>query len=90
LLDKAVFTRKPTTAELKSKVKLNELNVFKEVVRDALISLFALASTSYFIYYCFNLLNNPSASADDKKWAMSIITLITSGVIGYLVGKVAS
>jgi hypothetical protein len=28
-----------------------------------------------------------AGSADDKKWACSIVTAITSGLVGYLVGQ---
>ncbi len=89
LLEQATFARIPTKEETKSKIKLEQWQAMKKHILDIAISVFALASTSYFIYYCFAVLNNSLASADDKKWAMSLITLITSGVVGYLVGKVS-
>ena len=87
ILETATFTRPPSTAETKSKIKLGEWEAAKNHIRDGIITLFALGSVSYFVYYCFVILNNTNSSADDKKWAMSLIALITSSIVGYLVGK---
>ena len=87
LLETATFSRTPILEERKSKIKLEEWNVLVKHIKDLAISLFALIAASIFLNICITLLYSPSASADDKKWATSIITLIASGLIGYLTGK---
>jgi hypothetical protein len=82
-LDKATFSRPPTFAE----VFKDLLNEIVSHGKDILISLFALVSVSVFTYICITIVINETSSPDDKKWATSIITLITSGVVGYLTGK---
>jgi hypothetical protein len=87
LLDNAVFSRPLTPEERKSKIKREEWGALVSHLKDILISLFALVSVSVFIYICVTIINSATSSPDDKKWATSVITLITSGVIGYLSGK---
>jgi hypothetical protein len=36
---------------------------------------------------CIHTLENPSTTAEEKKWAMSILSLAAGGIIGYLVKK---
>ena len=38
---------------------------------------------------CFWIVIAQGVSGDDKKWATSVLTLITGGIIGYLTGKAA-
>lgn len=38
---------------------------------------------------CIWVLLSGGFSSDDKKWATSILTLITGGLVGYLTGKAA-
>lgn len=33
------------------------------------------------------ILNNPQATVDDKKWATALVTSIVSGGVGYITGK---
>ena len=50
-----------------------------------ILFLFALAVVSVVIAGCvFAFVNG---SADDKKWAASIVSAVASGMIGYLVGQ---
>jgi hypothetical protein len=36
---------------------------------------------------CIHTLENPSTTEEEKKWAMSILSLAAGGIIGYLVKK---
>jgi hypothetical protein len=38
-------------------------------------------------FFCLWVLMSPTASADDKKWAQSVLTALVAGFIGYLTGK---
>jgi hypothetical protein len=37
-------------------------------------------------WLCYSTLNSPSATSDEKKWAMSVLSA-AAGFIGYLVRK---
>lgn len=38
-------------------------------------------------WLCYGTLVSATASADEKKWAMSVLSAATGGIIGYLVRK---
>jgi len=37
--------------------------------------------------YCYATLADPARSADEKKWAMSFLSAVAGGLIGYLLRK---
>lgn len=53
------------------------------------VALFAVALGAVVVigWLCYLTLVSTSATAEEKKWAMSILTLIAGGLIGYLVRK---
>ena len=87
LLEAATFSRLMTPEERISKLKREERESLISSIKDISIAAFALVTVSLFIYICVSIVNNPAASVDDKKWATSLITLMASGVVGYLTGK---
>ena len=46
-----------------------------------------LVGLSFVFWLCFQILSNPRASVDDKKWATALMTSIVSGGIGFVAGK---
>ncbi len=86
-LENATFSRPPTTEERKTKLKIEEWNAKVGYVKDLLLWVMAIVSVGIFVYICLSLINNPISSSDDKKWATSIISSMTTGLIGYLTGK---
>lgn len=46
-----------------------------------------LIGLSIVFWLCLQILSNPQASADDKKWATALIASIVSGSIGFVTGK---
>ncbi len=87
LLEKATFARALTTDERASKLKLEERGDLIKHIKDLAISGFALVLVCIFMYICLSVVISATASSDDKKWATSIITLVASGVVGFLTGK---
>jgi hypothetical protein len=87
LLENATFTRRLTPEERKSKIKREEWATAVSYLKDVLIALFAIISAGIFMYLCIAIITDPNSSADDKKWATSILTLMASGTIGYITGK---
>ena len=55
--------------------------------KDVSLFLVALAFVSLVVWLCFSTLTSASASPDEKKWAMSVLSAATGGIIGYLVRK---
>ena len=47
----------------------------------------ALVLTMAVVTLCFVTVLSATASADEQKWAMSVLSLATGGLIGYLVRK---
>ena len=37
--------------------------------------------------FCFLALRSTASSADDKKWAQTVLAAIVSGIVGYIFGK---
>ena len=85
LLDK--LFRPETQEEMTSRVwRANTLHIF-QLVKEGAIILGTIIGVVIFSYICIEIIRNPAASADDKKWATSIITLVVGGLIGYFTGR---
>lgn len=59
------------------------VRLFKEVAVFAL----AIAFVLMIAYVCYATLMGTTATADEKKWAMSVLSACAAGLIGYLVKK---
>ena len=55
--------------------------------KDVALFIVALVFVSLVVWLCFSTLTSSSATADEKKWAMSVLSAATGGIIGYLVRK---
>ena len=53
------------------------------------VALFATALGLIIIvaWMCVDTIRSSTTSADEKKWAMSILSAVTAGLIGYLIKK---
>ncbi len=58
--------------------------------RSTVLFGFTLIGLSFVFLLCFEILSNPNASADDKRWAMALMASIVSGSVGFLAGKAIS
>lgn len=59
------------------------VRLFKEVVLFCV----ALGFVVLIVWLCYSTLVSASASADEKKWAMSVLSAAAGGILGYLVRK---
>ena len=83
------FTQPPPKHVLSVKMEREErpaelsVRLFKEV------ALFPLAVTfvAVIAWLCVDAVQQPDASADEKKWAMSVLSGATGGIVGYLVRR---
>ena len=55
--------------------------------KDLALFIVATGFVIVMAWLCYNTLQDPHASADAKKWAMSILSAAAGGIIGYLVRK---
>ena len=55
--------------------------------KDIALFVVALAFVMLIAWLCYSTLTSPNASAEEKKWAMSIISAAAGGIIGYLIRK---
>ena len=55
--------------------------------KDVTIFVIAAGFVIIIAIYCYQTLVSPNASAEEKKWAMSILSAAAAGLIGYLIRK---
>ena len=59
------------------------VRLFKAVV----LFMVAVGFVILVVGLCYSTLASPTAAADEKKWAMSVLSAATGGIVGYLVRK---
>lgn len=59
------------------------MRLFKDVALFAVAIGFVLTVG----WLCYGALMSSTASSEEKKWAMSVLSAMTGGVIGYLIRK---
>ena len=57
--------------------------------RTTILFIFVLIGVSLMLYFCIQILLNPQATTDDKKWATAIAASIVSGGVGFITGSKA-
>ena len=57
--------------------------------RTTILFLVVLIGVTLILYSCFQILLNPEASSEDKKWATAIAASIVSGGVGFITGSKA-
>ena len=55
--------------------------------KDIILFLVGVGFVGIISYICISTLNSNIATAEEKKWAMSILSAATGGMIGYLVKR---
>jgi hypothetical protein len=83
------FDKVPTGHEVSVKVEKSEAagDAWVRRLRELVLMTCAVFGAGTFLWICFQTITNPSSSADDKKWATSIITAVVGGLVGALVKK---
>lgn len=60
---------------------------FVRLFKDVLLFLFAMTVAAVIVWLCYSTLDSSSATAEEKKWAMSAMTGALGALVGYLVKK---
>lgn len=55
--------------------------------KDVSLFLVAIVFVVLIAWLCFSTLLSPGATAEEKKWAMSVLSAAAGGIIGYLIRK---
>jgi hypothetical protein len=55
--------------------------------KDVVLFVVAIGFVVLIAWICYSTLISQTASVDEKKWAMSVLSAATGGIIGYLVRK---
>ena len=55
--------------------------------KDVALFIVAIAFVLLMAWLCYSTLTSPGASAEEKKWAMSVLSAAAGGIIGYLVRR---
>ena len=55
--------------------------------KDLALFVVAIAFVILIVCLCYGTLASATATAEEKKWAMSVLSAATGGIIGYLVRK---
>jgi hypothetical protein len=55
--------------------------------KGVLLFVCALGGVGVVLWYCVTTLLAPTTAPEEKKWALSAVTSILSGLIGFLTGK---
>jgi hypothetical protein len=73
------------TASVEREETPSERNV--RLFKDVALFLVAIGFVVLIALLCYNTLISETSTADGKKWAMSVLSASTGGLIGYLVRK---
>lgn len=55
--------------------------------KDVALFVVAIAFVGLIVSLCYGTLVSATAPAEEKKWAMSVLSAATGGIIGYLLRK---
>ena len=86
-LDSINFRDPKTPEEVRSDTRIKQWDAWNNYITSALLLLSGIAFIVISVSFCISIINNPSSAVDDKKWAMSYITLVGGVIVGYLTGK---
>ncbi|MDA8446397.1 hypothetical protein [Paracidovorax valerianellae] len=55
--------------------------------KDVALFVVAVGFVVLLVMLCYSTLSSSTATAEEKKWAMSVLSAATGGIIGYLLRK---
>ncbi len=67
--------------------KESDKDAWARVIKDFILFLAALVFLGVLAWICVDAVRSQTASADEKKWAMSFLTGAAGGLVGYLVKR---
>ncbi|TVP68774.1 MAG: hypothetical protein EA339_15700 [Rhodobacteraceae bacterium] len=62
-------------------------DAWARVIKDFILFAAALVFLGMLAWICFVTVQSPTATAEEKKWAMSFLTGAAGGLVGYLIKK---
>lgn len=86
-IDSISWERSLTPEQVQSKTRIMEWDAWNGYITGGLLLLSGIIFSVLSVSFCISVIKNPLTSSEDKKWAMSYLSLFGGGVIGYLTGK---
>jgi hypothetical protein len=79
----------PSNHNLTLSLEPEEKNLerYARLFKDLALFLVSLGFVILITFLCYQTLISQTAQAEEKKWAMSVISAATGGIIGYLIRK---
>lgn len=83
------FQNPPADHKYKFSFEPNEATADRNVrlFKDVVVFLLAVGFVLLIVWLCVSTVWSASAQAEEKKWAMSILSAAAGGIIGYLIRK---
>ncbi|MGO9675192.1 MAG: hypothetical protein ACLPSF_13675 [Methylocella sp.] len=64
-----------------------EWEQYVRLFKDVALFVVAVGFVILIVSLCYETLSSSAASAEEKKWAMSVLSAATGGIVGYLLRK---
>jgi hypothetical protein len=64
-----------------------EKDAWARIIKDLVLFFCSIAFIGALAWFCYETMRSSTASAEEKKWSMSLLSLAAGGLIGYLVKK---
>jgi hypothetical protein len=61
--------------------------LYVRLFKDVALFVVAVGFVVLIVRLCYATLSSSAASAEEKKWAMSVLSAATGGIVGYLLRK---
>jgi hypothetical protein len=61
--------------------------LYVRLFKDVALFVVAVGFVVLIVRLCYETLSSSAASAEEKKWAMSVLSAATGGIVGYLLRR---
>ena len=78
-----------TPAEIRARLDRGMRRASFDRSRDLVLLIATTLAVATFVVVCVSVVLSRSATSDDKKWAISVLSSIVAGSVGFLFGKSA-
>lgn len=89
MIDKVDLNAPPENHTVKVSVQPDEKSgdVWVRNIKDLVLFFVAIAFVGVILWLCLEAIRSTTSSQDEKRWAQSVLSAATGGIIGYLVRK---
>ena len=83
------LNKTPNNHRLSAHIEPDETKAERTVrlFKDVVLFIVAVVFLGIIVSFCYDTLQDKAASPDAKRWAMSVLSAATGGIVGFLVRK---